>query len=118
MMMRLELFDARRQAAKGLAVGRQHQRLGIEFAQALEGAEPAAQRIRLRFHIAHQNVRADLRQQLVAGDQQRLLLAVEAEMLRRVSLSHDDPPLTPSDLEEVAVAQPSKAGGVLWHEAV
>ena len=91
-------------AAKRFAVGGQNQDIFrnpvFEIFQRLK---PVGKWIRFRLCRKHTYVRRDSRQQLVTGDQQILLAAVQAGMFRGMTLADYDLPSVVADFDLVAV---------------
>ena len=84
--------------AERLAVRRQDQRVGMQHVEKrLAGLQERADRVELRFDMPGADIGGDARQDLVAGDQDLPLGAVERHVLRRMAFADDDAPAVLAD---------------------
>ena len=107
LVMRRELIDPRMDAAERQIVRRQDQRVGRQrVAEFPERAQIARQRIALGLVRRDADIGRDLRQDLVAGNQNAGLGAIEAGELRRMAFADNDPPTPSADLDLAPVTDP------------
>ncbi len=106
-VMGADLVDAPVQAAERPAVGGQHERTLRQRTQVRERSQEQRQGIRLGLVDRQADVRRDLGQHLVTGDEDPQLLAVQAGVLGGVSGGHHHPPSVRPDLDVLAVGEPS-----------
>ena len=93
LMMVAQLPQPRMQVAERQAVRRQHQRVGRQRLEPRQRIQIFLHRVGVRPRRRHDHRRRDVRQHLVAGDQDLVLLAVERRMLQRMPARGDDAPL-------------------------
>ena len=113
----VQLLDARVQAGEGLAVRGQHQRVGRQRREAVDGVEEQRQRIGLGLHLVHAHVGRDARQHHVAADQDAGRLAVQRHVLGRVAVAGDAAPHLAANGDGLAIEQACVAGRHRGHQA-
>ena len=104
------------QAAERQSVRREDERLRRQRAEASEGIEVQAKRIGARLIGPHAHVGRDLGQDLIAGDEDAGVRAVQARVLRRVAEHGEGMPPAPADREHVALADGPELLGHGRHE--
>src|SRR5262249_13822334 len=93
-----------------LSVRRQDQRVGMQYVEkGLASLQERADRVELRPDVPGVDIGGDARKDLIAGNQDLPLGAVERYVLRRMALADDDPPAISADADEVVAAQPDIA---------
>ena len=103
LVMLAQLPQPRVQGAKRQAVRRQHQCIGRQLLEPRQRIQIFLHRIGIRLRRRHDHRRRDMRQHLVAGDQDLVLLAVERGVLGRVAAGSDDAPVALAHGDDVAV---------------
>ena len=111
-MVFAQLLRARMQPPKHPLMGGQDQRIRRQPLQAAQGVQPQLQRIGLGLDAGDQHVGADARQQLVAGNQDSVLLTIQAGMFRRVPFTNHHTPLPRAQLQAVTPTQTGERQGL------
>ena len=107
LVMRRQLIDPRMDAAERQIVRRQHQRVGRQRGTEFpERAQITRERIALGLVRRHADIGRDLRQDLVAGNQNAGLGAIKRGELRRMSFADNDPPLPPAYVDLAPLTDP------------
>ena len=92
-------------AAIGLAMRGQHQRVRRHACEAVERGEILGERVAQRLRRPDRDIGRDARQQDVAAHERAQRRAPEAGMLGRVPPTDDHLPLAGTELQDLAVSQ-------------
>jgi len=105
-VMRRQLIDAGVEPQERQIMRGQDEHVGRHgAAQQLERFQIARQRVGIGLVRPDADIRRDLRQHLVAGDEEVELGTMEAGMLRRMAAADDDLPAPPADRDRHAVGE-------------
>ncbi len=113
----MQLVNACVQAPKRLAVGGQHQRVGIECPEPVDRLQKQRQGVGLGLHVIDADVGRDARQHHVARDQYLERLAGQRDVFRRVAVAADAGPVAPADADHLPIHHAVKAAGDGRHQS-
>ena len=116
LMMIVQLFDAPVQAGEGFAMGGQGQGVNVQGFEFVDGFEKLRQRVRFGLVFMHAHIGGNAWQHHVAANQHFEFCAIQGNVFGRVAISADTAPVTPANVQGVAVLHALEGSREAGHE--